>query len=105
MARFLAWIKTNRQKQPITRLGDKTSPAQVGVQGWNIGINASIDVDEDGNDVVTVFLTKGSNADEKHSGQIVFCDIDGKNGKILTVEKEYRFVLLPEAKIKVDTDL
>jgi len=59
MAHFYASIQGNRGK--ATRLGSKTSGIFGHVSGWNIGCKVYVNHNTDGQDVVTVYRTGGSN--------------------------------------------
>jgi hypothetical protein len=58
MARFYASIQGNRGE--ATRMGTPNSGISAHVRGWNIGAHVQVD-DEDGEDVVFVRATGGSN--------------------------------------------
>ena len=59
MAHFYASIQGNRGG--ATRMGTKSSGVDGHIRGWNIGARVYCGVDADGNDIVTVVLTGGSN--------------------------------------------
>ena len=58
MARFRATIKGS--KGEASRLGTAKSGLVVNVNGWNVGVRVTIG-DEDGQDVIHVHRTGGSN--------------------------------------------
>ena len=59
MARFMAEIQGNRGS--TSRSGSKASGIDGHIRGWNLGIKVQASVDDDGNDVFTVYRTGGSN--------------------------------------------
>lgn len=59
MSRFYANIQGNRGQ--ATRQGTKNSGIRGHVRGWNVGISVVGQVNENGDDIFTVFLTSGSN--------------------------------------------
>lgn len=61
MARFYGEIQ-GKAKTKATRLGSAASGLIGHVRGWDIGVEVSCYVDDKGNDIVTVYLTSGSNA-------------------------------------------
>jgi archaellum component FlaG (FlaF/FlaG flagellin family) len=58
MARFYADIQGNRGE--ATRMGTTASGMSGHVRGWNIGARVVMDVAQNGEDRVTVYLTSGS---------------------------------------------
>jgi len=58
MARFYGSLKGNRGQ--ATRTGTKKSGIEGHIRGWDVGTKVRCFVNEDGNDVVAVFLTSGS---------------------------------------------
>ena len=59
MAHFYASIQGNRSE--ATRMGTPNSGIYGHVRGWDIGARVDCAVDTDGNDIVTVRITRGSN--------------------------------------------
>ena len=59
MAQFYASIKGNRGE--ATRLGTKSSGMQAHIRGWAVGAQVWMTVDDNGEDVVNIALTGGSN--------------------------------------------
>ncbi len=59
MARFRGTVEGNRST--ASRLGHKTSGLRVSGNGWNIGATVYLEVNEAGEDVVSIRLTSGSN--------------------------------------------
>ena len=59
MARFYGNIQGNRKEK--TTLGSKNSGLIGHLRGWNIGIKINCCVDKNDKDIVTVYLTSGSN--------------------------------------------
>jgi hypothetical protein len=59
MAHFYGEIQGNRGA--ATRAGSKNSGFKAHIRGWNIGVRIHCDVDYDGNDVIHVYKTSGSN--------------------------------------------
>lgn len=59
MARFYADIRGNRGE--ATRMGTKESGMSGHIRGWHIGGSVYMDVNEEGEDVVAIYLTSGSN--------------------------------------------
>ena len=59
MARFIGYLKGARGE--VSRLGTPSSGITATAQGWNIGGEVTVSVDQDGNDVVEFVLTTGSN--------------------------------------------
>ena len=59
MSRFFGSIQGSRGM--ATRLGGKRSGIRGHVRGWAIGARAFCDVNAEGEDVVTVYITGGSN--------------------------------------------
>ena len=59
MAHFYAEIQGNRGE--ATRMGTAKSGMRCHIRGWNIGIQVQIYQDKNGNDVVEVYHTDGSN--------------------------------------------
>ena len=63
MSRFYASIQGNRGT--ATRQGTEKSGIYGHIRGWNIGAYVSVDVNDNGEDEVTIELSSGSNADVK----------------------------------------
>ena len=80
MSHFYASIQGNRGK--ATRQGNKGSGIEGHVRGWTVGALVSCD-HENGEDVVRVYATHGSNEDGK---QKFMGKIRGVNGE-LVIEK------------------
>ena len=59
MARFYGCIQGNRGV--ATRMGTPKSGFGAHIRGWNIGVRVECCVDSDGNDVIVVTETGGSN--------------------------------------------
>lgn len=59
MAHFYGSMQGSRGE--ATRMGTKNSGITAHIRGWDIGANVDVRTDSNGNDVVTVFLTHGSN--------------------------------------------
>ena len=59
MARFYGEIKGSRGM--ASRMGTKNSGFYAHIRGWNIGIRVELSVDKDGNDLISVYKTGGSN--------------------------------------------
>ena len=59
MARFYASIQGDRGE--ATRMGTPNSGIQAHIRGWHVGVKVYVDVDEYGDDVVSVYRTGGSN--------------------------------------------
>lgn len=59
MAHFYGDLVGNRGE--VTRMGSKASGVRSHVRGWNFGIDAQMDIDENGEDRATIYLTSGSN--------------------------------------------
>ena len=66
MSRFYGSIEGRRQN-PATCCGTVQSGLSAHIRGWNIGVSVEMDVDDQGNDVVKVFQTGGSNSPQKTS--------------------------------------
>jgi hypothetical protein len=67
MARFRAVIHGCRGE--ASRLGSEKSGISASVDGWNIGVNVRIWVNDAGKDQVEVYLSGGSNGySTKHLG-------------------------------------
>ena len=60
MAHFIGYLQGSRSR--VSRLGTPASGITATAQGWNIGGEVTVSVDQDGNDVVEFVLTTGSNA-------------------------------------------
>lgn len=58
MAQFYASMQGNRGQ--ATRMGTKNSGLTAHVRGWNIGVRVCL-THRDGEDVVTIYRTNGSN--------------------------------------------
>jgi len=78
MSRFYADIQGSRGE--ATRQGTPSSGIHGHIRGWNIGGRVRCYVDNDGNDVVEISVTKGSNGygDSKCLGRFK----RGENGEI-----------------------
>ncbi len=63
MARFRGTIQGHRGE--ASRLGTAKSGLVVTANGWNLGVRAELDVDENGNDQLVVYRTSGSNRHQK----------------------------------------
>jgi len=76
MAHFYGSIQGNRGE--ATRMGTKTSGIEGHIRGWNIGCRVVIGHDDEGNDVVNVYLTSGSSGmrSSKHLGAYVEKDLE-----------------------------
>lgn len=59
MARFYGEIQGNRGS--ATRMGTPSSGFSAHVRGWNVGVRVRCYVDNEGNDVIDVSRTGGSN--------------------------------------------
>ena len=70
MAHFYATVGGSRDTQ-VTKCGTKKTGINAHVRGWNIGARTKIEHFKDGQDVVTIFATKGSHGqEEKEIGYI-----------------------------------
>jgi hypothetical protein len=58
MARFMSVIKGNRGE--VSRLGSPKSGIKAYINGWDLGVYVSGQVDEHGNDVFYIYKTGGS---------------------------------------------
>lgn len=65
MSRFYGTVE-GIAKTPASRRGHKNLEAHI--RGWNVGVNIECGVDEDGNDIIKVYKTGGSNSP---SGQLI----------------------------------
>jgi hypothetical protein len=76
MARFYAEIKGSRGE--ATRMGSEKSGMRGHIRGWNIGACVYMDVNPNGEDVVSVYLTSGSNGhkDSRLLGRFTEKDLD-----------------------------
>ena len=72
MSHFYANLRGARQE--ITRTGTKSSGIVAHIRGWNVGCRVVINHDKDGNDVVTVYKTGGSNGRESEKIVAQFSD-------------------------------
>jgi len=59
MSRFYAEIQGT--KGEATRIGTSQSGIQSHTRGWNVGCEVYCSVDPDGNDVIDIYRTGGSN--------------------------------------------
>jgi hypothetical protein len=59
MARFYANIQGNRGE--ATRMGTPTSGIQGHIRGWSIGGRVQLWVNDNGEDIISIELTSGSN--------------------------------------------
>jgi hypothetical protein len=59
MSQFYGDMQGNRGQ--TTRCGTKTSGLTAHIRGWNIGVKTVCHIDKNGNDVIDVFQTGGSN--------------------------------------------
>lgn len=98
MARFLGKIITFGGKS-ASRL-DQSKIVAV-VTGWDIGVEASVFINQDGEDEVVVRLTGGSN--NPNQSHVVFQEGKSKEQKLVTTETEFRF-RVPKTKIILDTE-
>lgn len=78
MAHFYANIQGNRGE--VTRMGTAKSGISGHIRGWNVGVRVYMGVDDEGNDVATVFLTGGSNGRcaPKILGNFTSKDLEGE---------------------------
>jgi hypothetical protein len=67
MARFYGEVRALEKPKSASRVGHKGIVAHV--RGWDIGIEASVYINEKGKDEVSVILTGGS---RKPHGKVVF---------------------------------
>lgn len=79
MARFYADIRGNRG--PASRMGTAASGMQGHIRGWHVGASVHCGVDQDGNDVVSVYATGGSNG-HKGPSLIAQLQVNPDNGKV-----------------------
>ena len=77
MAQFYGSIQGNRGE--ATRMGTKSSGIEGHIRGWDIGARVHCHVNDKGQDVVSVSITKGSNGYGRGLclGSFVNDDIDG----------------------------
>lgn len=88
MARFYAQVQGSRGE--ATRTGGKESGIWSHTRGWDLGVQVVGRVDDDGNDVFDVFVTRGSN--RKHE-RFLLCTVsdfvrDGEHGASVEVGPE-----------------
>ena len=76
MARFYANIQGNRGE--ATRMGTPSSGIGGHIRGWDLGVEVSFYVDENGKDAVAVYRTGGSNSPSRVALIGRFCEGDSK---------------------------
>jgi hypothetical protein len=59
MARFYGSMRGNRGE--ATRMGNVKSGLSAHIRGWYVGVQVELSVNKDGQDVVTVYKTSGTN--------------------------------------------
>lgn len=62
MAQFIARVK-GKGKNAVSALGDTKSGIYAVVSGWKIGVEVMAEMDSEGNDFISVYLTSGTNRD------------------------------------------
>ena len=62
MAQFIVRVK-GKGKNAVSVLGNKESGIHVAMGGWKIGVEIMAEVDSEGNDMISVYLTSGSHRD------------------------------------------
>lgn len=98
MARFFAEVKGNA-RTTASRTGTKSSGISASVNGWDIGVDVRLFVNEDGDDEVVVYLTKGSNGGVSDV-EIIFQDADQKEQKaMLDLSDAFFRLVVPRVKI------
>lgn len=82
MAHFIGSLQGN--KGEASRLGSKRSGIRAKAQGWNIGGEVQCFIDDQGRDVVRLYVTHGSNA--HNFPQLVGEFIKDENGDLRQVD-------------------
>lgn len=77
MARFYATIQGNRGE--ASRMGTKKTGIQGHIRGWDIGCKVLLNVDSEGKDMISIYLTSGSNNQgwSRFLGQFRAEDLEG----------------------------
>jgi hypothetical protein len=67
MAHFYSTVSSKNTTH--TKCGTKKEGMQAHIRGWDVGVQVDLSVNSDGEDVVCVYLTDGSNG---HKGKKLF---------------------------------
>lgn len=59
MAHFIGYLQGSRGE--ASRLGTKNTGIDARAQGWEIGGKIIMECNKDGEDIVTIYVTRGSN--------------------------------------------
>lgn len=79
MSRFYSEVKGSRGE--ASRCGSKSSGIRSHTRGWNLGVDVIGRVDDDGNDVFDVWVTRGSNSPGERFRLCTVTDFDHCDGE------------------------
>lgn len=83
MAHFIGYLKGNRGE--ASRLGTGNSGIRAQAQGWDIGGKVYCSVNNNGEDIVEMYVTRGSNG---YGSGFYLGTFKIKDGKIIKIGEE-----------------